>query len=223
MTFGKSAFRYLSSVTIARKLPADVQMLLPFEDNSVKQIAKSFFSKFYNDNQKRRLILGINPGRFGAGVTGIAFTDPIRLKNILGIKNNLTQKAELSSQFIYQMIESYGGVLKFYSDFFISAVCPIGFIKDGKNLNYYDDRTLQKNLTEFIIKSLRAQIEFGCSTDIVYCLGDGKNYKFLESLNRDENFFSRIIPLPHPRYIMQYKRKSIDRYVTLYLEAFSTI
>ncbi len=36
----------------------------------------------------RYLILGINPGRFGGGITGIPFTDPIRLQNICGIEND---------------------------------------------------------------------------------------------------------------------------------------
>jgi hypothetical protein len=47
------------------------------------KICSSFYQKYYADNKKRSLIIGINPGRFGAGVTGIPFTDPIRLKRIV--------------------------------------------------------------------------------------------------------------------------------------------
>ena len=50
---------------------------------------------------QRHLLLGINPGRFGGGVTGIPFTDPIRLQNVCGIENNFEKKQELSSVFIY--------------------------------------------------------------------------------------------------------------------------
>ena len=91
--------------------------------------ANSFYTKYYSDNNKRILLLGINPGRFGGGVTGIPFTDPVRLEKVCGIKNDFQKKQELSSVFIYEMIEAYGGAEKFYKQFYISAVSPLGFVK----------------------------------------------------------------------------------------------
>ena len=38
----------------------------------------------------------------------------------------------------------------FYANYFIGAVCPLGFMKDGKNINYYDDKKLQQAVTPFI-------------------------------------------------------------------------
>jgi len=74
-------------------------------------------------------LLGINPGRFGSGTTGVSFTDPIKLEKYCGIRNDLVKKAELSADFIYAMIIAYGGLESFYNRFFISSVSPLGFIQ----------------------------------------------------------------------------------------------
>jgi hypothetical protein len=89
--------------------------------------------------------LGINPGRFGAGVTGIPFTDTKRLEEKCWLTIEGLTTYEPSSVFVYDVIEAYGGVEKFYSDYYISSVCPLGFVKfneKGKeiNYNYYDSR-----------------------------------------------------------------------------------
>lgn len=56
--------------------------------------------------------------------------------------------------------------------------------------------------------------------DVVFCLGRGKNFAFLEYLNKKHDFFEKIIPLDHPRYIMQYKSKAIGEFILFYLNAF---
>ena len=167
------------------------------------------------------MIIGINPGRFGGGVTGIPFTDPIRLEKSCGIANSLPRKAELSSLFIYEMIHAYGGPEKFYKNFYFTSVSPLGFVKDGKNLNYYDVKGLPDLLMPFILSSLQAQLDLGMDRTVAYCLGEGANYKFLNKVNEQHKFFNEIIPLPHPRFIMQYRRKRLAEYIALYLERLS--
>ena len=54
--------------------------------------------------------------------------------------------------------------------------------------------------------------------EVCYCLGEGTNYKIFQRLNAKHSFFKEIIPLPHPRFIMQYRRKKVDEYVKLYLQ-----
>ena len=130
---------------------------------------KTFFSKYFNDNKPRRLLFGINPGRFGGGMTGINFTAPKQLKNDCGIDHSFGTSSELSAEFIYEVIEKYGGPGKFYSDYFISAVCPLGFIKNGINMNYYDDRHLQQAITPFIIENIKKQLTYGFKTDRCIC------------------------------------------------------
>ncbi|RZL11621.1 MAG: DUF4918 family protein [Pedobacter sp.] len=189
---------------------------------------KTLSDKFYNDNRKRHLILGINPGRFGGGVTGIPFTDTKRLVSGCNIPFEGKQSHEPSSVFIYEMIDAYGGPAQFYSDFFINSPSPLGFTKvspDGKetNYNYYDSPALIKAVKRYMIESIGKLIELGVVTDVCFCFGTGKNFQFLSKLNEEHMFFGELIPLEHPRYIMQYKSKSRHEYVGKYLSAFSKI
>lgn len=209
---------FLKSLELKSKLPPGVVVLNPYTDSSVFDLCTKFYSAFYGDTKPRTIILGINPGRFGGGITGIPFTDPVKLEHRCGIKNDLPKKAELSADFIYSMIEAYGGVNTFYAKFYISAVCPLGFVKEGKNLNYYDLKELETTVHDFCVQSLKKQLNFGLNREVCYCLGEGKNLRFLEMLNTQHNFFNRITPLPHPRFIMQYKRKKVADYVSRYLQ-----
>lgn len=47
-----------------------VRWLRPQENEETIQCVNEFYKKFYNDENERILILGINPGRFGGGLTG---------------------------------------------------------------------------------------------------------------------------------------------------------
>jgi len=189
----------------------------PYRDPVAWNLCEQFYDKYYSDEAKRALILGINPGRFGGGITGIPFTDPLALEKECDIPNTLKKKTELSSEFIYHMIRAYGGPALFYRHFYISALSPLGFTHEGKNLNYYDNKELEKKVTPFIIESIRTQLDFGIRKDVCFCLGEGDNFKFLSWLNSSQHFFERIIPLAHPRFIMQYRRKKIDEYIADYL------
>jgi hypothetical protein len=219
MIFSEQVLSFIKNLSLPG-LPENIDVLNPYLDRSTLVLCTKFYTQYYNDSNKRTIILGINPGRFGGGLTGIPFTDPMKLESICQIPNTLQKKPELSADFIYAMISEYGGAEKFYSKFFVSAVCPLGFIKDNKNINYYDSKALQAHVMDFIVRSLHEQLTFGINTDIAYCLGEGDNYKFLKKLNRDHNFFRTLIPLPHPRFIMQYRRKQIKAFITIYLEAF---
>jgi len=195
-----------------------IEILYPFSDKAVLDICKLFYEKYYADNNKRSLIIGINPGRFGAGVTGIPFTDPIRLKENCGINHSWPLKQELSSVFIYEMIRAYGSVEQFYSNFYITAVSPLGFIQHNRNLNYYDNRELQTIIKSFVVDCLQQQIGFGVNTGKAFCLGDGKNFAYLSRLNSEYQFFDQIIPLSHPRFIMQYRLKKKEDYIKKYID-----
>lgn len=216
--FSKKMLDFYSNLETKIRLPKGISWIDPFDANVLK-ISKKYHQKFYKDKRKRIFLMGINPGRFGAGVTGIPFTDPIYLENIMGIKNNLDKRHELSSIFIHEMMQAYGGIDLFTKDFYISSVCPLGFIKDGKNINYYDDKLLEKRVTPYIEQSIRDHIEVGADTRVVLCLGMGKNYKYLKMLNDKRGYFDEVIPLPHPRWIMQYRRKDKEMHVQAYLDA----
>jgi len=123
------------------------------------------------------------------------------------------------------MINAYGGAKKFYKDFYIQSICPLGFTatnNKGKevNYNYYDSKELTDAVYDFIIANIRKQISFGISTDVCFCFGTGKNEKFLKKINEKYKFFKKIIALEHPRFIMQYKSKLKQFYIEKYLAAF---
>ena len=213
MTFAERTMAFYKQLAPDRKLPEDVEILNPYSRPETVAACKTFYSKFYNDQKTRRIIFGINPGRFGAGVTGIPFTDPVHLEKACGIVNNFDKKAELSSQFIYLLIENMGGVIPFYRNYFIGAISPLGFVKNGKNFNYYDDRLLERSLKSFIVKNMVHQVALGIRTDKCFCLGNGKNFTYLQRLNEELKIFGEIIPLPHPRWVMQYRRKQLQHYL----------
>lgn len=177
---------------------------------------KLFYEKFYTDNKKRIFLYGINPGRFGAGVTGISFTDPHFLENSCGIKNEFDKRKELSSEFIYEVVNAWGGPQEFYENFFITSICPIGFLKDGKNANYYDDKKLEAHVHEQVMDWMKEQISFGGSRKLAFTIGQGTNFKVLTRLNKTYGLFDEIRSLPHPRWVMQYRRKKKDIFVDQY-------
>ncbi len=229
LTFAEKVIFFLKELEFKGSLPQGISVMNPYRENPpVMQVVSQFYNKFYNDSSSRHLILGINPGRFGAGVTGIPFTDTRRLYEKCGLSIPGLTTFETSSVFVYEMIDAYGGTEKFYLDFFISAVSPLGFTyltAQGKeiNYNYYDSKKLTEAVYKFIIDNLNKQLQFGIERDICYCLGTGKNYKFLSGLNDEMGLFKNIIPLEHPRYIMQYKTKQKAAYIGKYLEAFHQI
>lgn len=204
------------------KLPRGFGILHPQPSHQVMEVVKVFFQKFYSDNDRRKLMLGINPGRFGAGITGVNFTAPRQLTEECGIAHSFGNGSELSAEFIYKMIGAYGGPEKFYKENFIGAVSPLGYIKDGKNINYYDDKKLALSVTPFITDTLHQQLKMGFDTATCYCIGGEKNYRFLSMLNEKQSFFKNIVPLPHPRFIMQYRRKKVNDYIDEYLRALSS-
>lgn len=222
--FSKRVIYFNRNLRFEGSLPRGIRIMNPFLDNDeVMNTVRLFYEKYYNDNCERYLILGINPGRFGAGATGVPFTDTKRLREKCRIEINSFQTHEPSSVFIYEVIDAYGGVKKFYSDFYINSICPLGFTAPGKNgkeinYNYYDSRELMTAVYNFIIKSLEEQLQFPVKRDVCFCLGTGKNFEFLSRLNNKFHFFQKIITLDHPRYVMQYKSKLKNQYIDKYIK-----
>jgi len=223
MNFGEKILSFIEHLHFPLALPADVEVMVPFSAADTHHACELFYKKFYNDQHRRHMIIGINPGRFGGGITGIPFTDPIRLQNDCGIPNEWLKKQELSSVFVYEMIQAVGGVADFYQRYYITAVSPLGFTQQGKNLNYYDNKLLQESIRPFVIDCLKKQLAFGIDRKKAFCLGDGKNFSYLSKINAEQHFFETIVPLPHPRFIMQYRLKKKQEYIDRYTQALADI
>ena len=228
-TFADKIIAFNEQVEFKGQLPERIRIMNPFKENrGILTISGAFYKKFYDDSQQRHLIMGINPGRFGAGVTGVPFTDSYRLKNECGLTYSGKDTYEPSSVFIYDMIDNFGGATAFYQHFYIHSVCPLGFtyINDkGKevNYNYYDSKKLTDAVYDFMVWNIETQISMGVNTDVCFCFGTGQNEKFLRKLNDKMSYFKKIIALEHPRYIMQYKSKSKQAYIDKYVSAFAGV
>jgi len=229
MTFADKVIQFNKQLDFNGTLPAGIRIMNPFKENpQVIGIMEQFYKKFYDDNNPRHLILGINPGRFGGGVTGIPFTDSKRLKSVCKIDYDGKETHEPSSVFVYEMIAAFGGAEYFYKNFYIHSICPLGFTsikEDGKeiNYNYYDSPALTAAVYDFMIENIWKQIAMGINAETCFCFGNGKNEKFLRKLNEKEHFFKNIVALEHPRFIMQYKLRSKDVYIKKYIDAFNSV
>jgi len=218
--FAASLLQLLSDFPLpTAPLPLAVEVRNSFHDAEVRAILGEFAQKFYTPARPRVGIFGINPGRFGGGRTGVAFTDPVALRDNCGIAHALPkQRRELSSEFVYKFITELGGPAEFYQHFFLSSVYPLELTKDGKNYNYYDAPALIKALWPDMRLSLTQQVEqLGLRRDVAVSLGR-RNGEFLRKLNDELGLFERVEILDHPRFLMQYRRKLLAESVAKYVE-----
>lgn len=222
-SFGEKVLDFYFTMKNDLVLPEGVETIFPFDNEETRRVMEIFFEKYYSDSEGRGFIFGINPGRLGAGITGIGFSDGQKLDSYCDIPNTLEKRSELSAEFIFEVIHAYGGTEKFYRDFYITATSPIGFVKDNKNYNYYDSKALQESLDEFIFENIKKQLAFGMRSRDIICVGQGKNLKYLEALNTKHQLWGKIYTVPHPRWVMQYRRKEKEKYIGEYLKVFEKL
>ncbi len=221
-TFADKVIDFNLQIHYSGKLPEGFMVMNPYMDNpETLVVMEQFYHKFYNDLNPRKFIVGINPSRHGAGVTGVPFTDTKRLKSVCGIKMHSAHTHEISSVFMYDMMAEFGGVIEFYNQFYINSPFPLAIIrktKEGKwlNANYYDDKNLFEMVKDFMIDSLKNHISLGLDTSKIFVLGK-KNAEFIQKINKEVKLFEKIKILEHPRYIQQYKSKEKQMYIDKYI------
>ncbi|HBG58835.1 MAG TPA: DUF4918 domain-containing protein [Porphyromonadaceae bacterium] len=224
-TFADKVIAFNRHLTYTGNLPEGFRVMNPFMDNpETMKVMDEFYHKYYHDTEKRRFIIGINPSRNGAGVTGVPFTDTKRLESACDIQMKSARTHEVSSVFLYDMIEAYGGTARFYQNFYINSPFPLAIIRETAggawlNANYYDDPELFESVKEFMIDSLHKHIGMGLDTTEVFILGK-KNADYIRRLNAEEKLFDRLTVLEHPRFIQQYRLKEKQLYIDKYLQAF---
>ncbi|MEN9795137.1 MAG: hypothetical protein RLZZ150_114, partial [Bacteroidota bacterium] len=69
-------------------------MLDPYRDPEVQRVVREMVRRYYTQAPQRLSVWGINPGRFGAGITGLSFTDPWAVAYQLDIPTTLTGRRE---------------------------------------------------------------------------------------------------------------------------------
>lgn len=222
-TFADKVIEFNKNLQFQGDLPDGFEALNPYLDNpETMKVMGEFYHKYYNDRNRRKFIIGINPSRHGAGVTGVPFTDTKRLENVCGIKMNSARTHEVSSVFVYDMIAGYGGAEEFYKEIYINSPFPLAIVRKAKtgwvNANYYDDKKLFEAVKDFMIDSLKKHISLGVDTSEVFVLGK-KNSEFILKLNEEAQLFEKMTVLEHPRYIQQYKTKEKQLYIDKYILA----
>ena len=86
-TFADKVISFNKKVDFKGELPDGIRIMNPFKENKHSlEISSAFYKKYYDDFEPRHLIIGINPGRFGAGITGVPFTDTKRLLDECGLE-----------------------------------------------------------------------------------------------------------------------------------------
>ena len=224
LSIGQRIIAFNKGLQYTGSLPEGFAVLNPYLDNpETLEVMTAFYNRFYHDEAPRKFIIGINPSRNGAGVTGVPFTDTKHLESDCGIRMHSARTHEVSSVFVYDMIAQYGGVEAFYKDYYINSPFPLAIVRRNAqgnwlNANYYDDPELFALTREYMIETLKKHIALGLDTQKVYVLGK-KNATFLEKLNKEATLFEKMVVLEHPRYIEQYKSKEkqlyIDKFITL--------
>ena len=224
LSIGQRIIAFNKGLQYTGSLPEGFAVLNPYLDNpETIEVMTAFYNRFYHDEAPRKFIIGINPSRHGAGVTGVPFTDTKHLESDCGIRMHSARTHEVSSVFVYDMIAQYGGVEAFYKDYYINSPFPLAIVRRNAqrnwlNANYYDDPELFALTREYMIETLKKHIALGLDTQKVYVLGK-KNATFLEKLNKEATLFEKMVVLEHPRYIEQYKSKEkqlyIDKFITL--------
>jgi hypothetical protein len=212
---------------VSLDLPLGFRAVNPFsgpQKESVRRITTAFYQRYYDDYSPRRLVLGSSPARRGTAVTGVPFEDSALLESETGIDVDGYAIGRSSSGFIYEVMRRYGGRDRFYADFCMSFVCPLGLVRTNSkgnevNCNYYESKELRAHLHSFIVDTLKTQLAFGTDTSVCYCIGSNENFRFLSRLNKDHGFFQEIVPLEHPRFVTQYNPGRTDDFIEKYISA----
>jgi hypothetical protein len=223
-SFAYRLLHFLTSFPAPSALPEGVAAFNPYLEPAIQPLLTEFAYRYYGGNKPRVAVLGINPGRLGSGRTGVAFTDPVALADNCDIAHSLPrQTRELSSQFVYQVVEALGGAAEFYQHFYLGSIYPHVLLSGGLNHNYYDSPALIKALWNDMRLSLGRQVwEVGMRTDVAVCLGQ-RNGKFFRQLNQELELFDQLIVLDHPRYLMQYRRRDLTQNVARYVEVLGSL
>ncbi|MDR0929985.1 MAG: SMUG2 DNA glycosylase family protein [Oscillospiraceae bacterium] len=169
----------------------------------------AFYSQYYNDDHPRRLILGSSPAHRGSAQSGIPFVD---------------DSPRPSATFLNEVIAACGGSDAFYGKYLMDFLCPVALVRTNErgrevNANYYESKALQAALTPLMLAHLRGLMGLGIDRSVCFCIGSGENFRFLAHLNAAEGFFECVVPLEHPRFIMQYHANQRDIYFEKYVQA----
>lgn len=173
------------------------------------EIVDAFWDRYYAQAVPRSVICGLNPGRFGAGKTGIPFLDFQSLSQLMpGVDR---QDSEKSAAFFYKVIQAYGSDA-FFRHFYVTNVASVGFLCDGRNLNYPD---LPKAALAIVEANFCEEMKIVKPTCLI-SLGTAVQHTARKLLSLDVDCTLR---LPHPAWVATYRSREMEKWVDEYVKA----
>lgn len=149
LTFMK---RVLQDGTVLQELKRERISILPGFMERV-DLVRAYYEKFYANRGNRLVLCGINPGRYGAGETGIPFVDFDGVSRLMS--ENYGHDQERSAQFILSVIEGYG-LGEFQNSVYLTNLSWFGFRRDGRNMNYYNlPRIVRHQFLESFVEEMK--------------------------------------------------------------------
>jgi uracil-DNA glycosylase len=202
----KNLDRYLNDHAFLRLLGEhEICFLSDFILN--KEGINSFWQTYYGDSVSRVVICGINPGRHGAGKTGIPFVDFQSLAQLItGVDR---QDSERSAKFFFQVVRQFG-VEDFFNSFYVTNVSSVGFMRDGKNLNHNE---LPESALTVVERNFMQEMAIIQPTHVI-SLGEVVQNSVRTLLPASVDCSMR---LPHPAWVTSYRGKEMHEWTNRYL------
>jgi len=168
----------------------DISLIKDYQQNC--DAAKEFYDHYYQRVIPRVVICGINPGRFGAGKTGIPFIDFASMGKLLPKYATKSVDSESSAKYFYSIVEHFGAD-EFFGSFYVTNVSSVGFLKDNKNQNY---DSLPQEAQAHIFRCFVQEMEFVNPTHVI-ALSKEVQHTIKHLLRAD---IDTSKSLPHPNY-----------------------
>ena len=167
----------------------------------------TFWQTYYGSSVPRVVICGINPGRHGAGKTGIPFLDFQSLAQLIpGVERS---DSEGSAGFFYQVVKRVGASA-FFPTFYVTNIASVGFACEGKNLNYNE---LPGPALEIVERNFLLEMAVVQPTHII-SLGEVVHATVNKLMGKEVDCTRR---LPHPSWITTYRRNESEKWLSHYL------
>lgn len=202
--------RYLDDKDFLRLL-GEHEICIPSDFIFNKDGINAFWEKYYRNAVPRIMICGINPGRYGAGKTGIPFLDFMSLFRLIpGIERRDSEK---SAGFFFEVVSDFGAE-SFFKTFYVTNFSSVGYLRNGKNFNYHD---LPQAALEIVENNFLKEIDVVAPTHVV-SLGEAVHNSVRKLLPASIDCSLR---LPHPSWIATYRANDMNRWVLEYRDALS--
>ncbi len=166
-----------------------ISILRDFLDNW--DTIQRFNRHYYKDGAPKVVLCGINPGRLGAGKTGIPLIDFASLSTML--PDIQRQDSERSAGFFHEVIQSIG-TERFYRHFYVTNISWVGYQSQQRNVNYDQ---LPSSAQDFVYQMFLSEMELVSPTTII-ALGGVVRETLHTCLKGSGVDLSRV--LPHPNY-----------------------